>query len=227
MEGEFHLLALWHTINSKETYGIIRPHGPHHFRLGVSRIFSGWIWRRLEWHKIWSFHGHGMIDHLGSIHFSYAWLCNWEHFFSVWPKGESPGALHIGQALPWRAVPTWCGIMRFLCAPAMQLMDQRCTTSSSAVGFEIHHQRPQPTGFSHIGWSKLLPTSYKARKTSLVSCEHNRKTKRCLAHLCFLPKSTHLSGRWTRPGVLSCFNHLGWTKPRRKKKGYGVSNWHY
>ncbi len=111
--------------------------------------------------------------------------------------------------------------MRFLCALIAQLVDQPCTTLSSAVGSEIHHHRPQTTGFSHIEWSKLLPTSYKARETSLVSYEHNRKTKRCLAHLCFLAKSTRLSGWWTRPGVSSCFSHLGWTKPKRKKKGYG------
>jgi hypothetical protein len=71
-----------------------------------------------------------------------------------------------------------------------------------------------------------LPTSYKARETSLVSYKHNRKTKRCLAHLCLFPKRTCLSRRWTRSGVLSCFNHLGWTKPRRKRKGYGVPNLH-
>jgi len=166
-----------------------------------------------------------MIDHLGSIHFSYAWLCNWEHSFSAWREGESPGALHVGQALPWRAAPIRCSTMRFLCTPVAQLVDQPCTTLN--FGYEIQHQRPQPTCFSHIGWLELLPTSYKAKETSLVSCEHNRKTKRCLAHLCFLPKSTRLSGRWTRLGVSSCFNHLGWTKPRRKRKGYWVPNWHY
>jgi hypothetical protein len=117
--------------------------------------------------------------------------------------------------------------MRFLCAPAAQLVDQLGTTFSSTASFEIHYQRPEPTSFSHIGWSKFLLTSYKARKTSLVSCEHNRKTKRCLAHLCLLPRSTHLLGRWARLGVSSCFIHLGWTKPRRKRKGYGVPSWHY
>ncbi len=188
----------------------------------MSRIFNGWIWRRLEWHKIWSFHGHDTIDHLSSIHFSYNWLCNWEHSFSTWSEGESTGALHTGWALPWRATPTWCGTMRFLCAPAAQLVDQLGTTFNFATSSKIHYQRPQLTGFSHIGWSNFLPTSYKARKTSLVSCEHNRKTKRCLAHLCLLPKSTCLLRRWTKPGVSSCFNHLGWTKPKRKRKGYGV-----
>jgi hypothetical protein len=117
--------------------------------------------------------------------------------------------------------------MWFLCASATQLVDQPCTIFSSAVGFEIHHQRPQLVGFSHIRWLELLPTSYKTREASLISYEHNRKTKRCLAHLCLLPRSTRFSGRWTRPGVSSCFSHLGWTKPRRKRKGYGVSNWHY
>jgi hypothetical protein len=191
------------------------------------RIFSSWIWKRLEWHKIWSFHGHDTINYLGSIHFSYTWLCNWEHPFSVWSKGESLGALHTSQALPWRTVPIWCGKMRFLCALATQLVDQLGTILSSTISFEIHYQRLEPTCFSHIGWSKFLPTSYKARKTSLVSCEHNRKTKRCLAHLCLLPRSTCLSRRWTRPAVSSCFNHLGWTKPRKNRKGYGVPSWHY
>jgi hypothetical protein len=195
--------------------------------LGVSRIFSGWIRRRLEWHKIWPFHGHDTIDHLGSIHFSYTWLCNWEHSFSIWSERESPGTLHTGQALPWRTAFTWCDTMRFLCAPAAQLVDQLGTTLSSAASSKIHYQRLEPAGFSHIGWSKFLPTSYKARKAALVSCEHNRKTKRCLAHLCLLPRSTRLSRRWARPGVSSCFSHLGWTKPRRKRKGYGVPSWHY
>ncbi len=116
--------------------------------------------------------------------------------------------------------------MWFLCAPIAQLMDQPCTTLSFAIGFEIHHQRPQLASFSHIGWLELMLTIYKAKETSLVSYEHNRKTKRCLPHLCFLPMSTCLSGIWTRPSVSSCFSHLGWTKPRRKRKGYGVPNWH-
>jgi hypothetical protein len=111
--------------------------------------------------------------------------------------------------------------MRFLCALVVQLVDQPCTTLNFTVGSETHHQRPQPAIFSHIGWSELLPINYEARKTSLVSSEHNRKTKRCLAHLCLLPMSTHLSRRWTRPSVSSCFSHLGWTKPIRKKKGCG------
>jgi len=112
--------------------------------------------------------------------------------------------------------------MRFLCASTTQLVDQPCTTFRFADGSEIHHQKPQPIGFSHIGWSELLPTSYEARETSLVSYKHNRTTKRCLAHLCLLPRSTCLWGKWTRPSVSSCFSHLGWTKPIRKKKGYGV-----
>jgi hypothetical protein len=227
MEGQFHFLALWHITNSKEAYGITWPYGPHHFRLGVLRIFSDLIWKRLEWHKIKSFHEHGTIDHLGLIHFSYTWLCNQEHPFLVWSKGKSPGALHAGQALLRRVAPIRCGTMWFLCAPAVQLVDQPCTTFSFVVGSEVHHQRPQPSGFSHIAWSKLLPTSYKARETFLVSCEHNRKTMKCLAHLCFLPRSTHLSERWIKLGVLSCFSHLGWTKPIRKRKGYGVPNWYY
>jgi hypothetical protein len=68
--------------------------------------------------------------------------------------------------------------MRFLCPPTTQLVDQPCTTLSFTVGFEIHHQRPQPACFSYIGWLEFLPTSYKAKETSLVSCEHNKKTKR-------------------------------------------------
>ncbi len=169
-----------------------------------------------------------MIDHLGSIHFSYTWLYNWEHPFSAWPKGKSPWTLHVGQTLPWRVALIQCDIMQFLCAPVAQLVDQPCITFNSAIGSKIHHQRPQPTGSSHIRWLELLPTNYKVRETSLVSYEYNTKTKRCLAHLCLLPKSTCLLGKWTRPGVSSsCFSHLGWTKPRRKRKGYGVPNCHY
>jgi hypothetical protein len=123
MEGKFHFLALWHIINSEKTYGITWPRGPHHYRLGVSRIFSSYIWKRFEWHKIRSFHGNGTIDHLGSIHFSYTWLCNWEHPFLAWRKGESPGTLHTSKTLPWRAAPTRCGTMRFLCALVAQLVD--------------------------------------------------------------------------------------------------------
>jgi hypothetical protein len=124
MEGEFHFLAFWHTINLGEAYEITWPCGPHHFKLGVSRIFNGQIWRRLEWHKIRSLIGHGTIDHLGSIHFSYVWLCNWEHPFSTWLEGKSPRTLHASQALPWRAVPIQCDTMWFLCTPAAQLVDQ-------------------------------------------------------------------------------------------------------
>jgi hypothetical protein len=97
----------------------------------------------LEWHKIQSLHQHGMINHLGSIHFSFAWLCNWEHPFSAWLEGESLGALHVNQALPWRTTPTRCNTMRFLCALATQLVDQPCTTLNFTVDFEIHHKKPQ------------------------------------------------------------------------------------
>jgi hypothetical protein len=38
--------------------------------------------------------------------------------------------------------------MGFLYASTMQLVDQPCTTFSSIVGFEIHHQRPQPISLS-------------------------------------------------------------------------------
>jgi hypothetical protein len=148
----------------------------------------------------------------------------WKYPFSVWPKGKNLGSLHTGQALPWRATPTQCDTIRFLYTPTAQLVDQPCTTLSSIVGSEIHHHRTQPASFSHIGWSEFLPTSYKARKTSLVSYEHNRKTKRCLAHICLLHRSTRLSGRWIRHGISSCFNHLGWTKFGRKRKGHGVPN---
>ncbi len=221
MEGEFHFLALWHTTNSKEAYGITWPRGLHHFRLGVSRIFKGWIWRRLEWHKIWSFHGHGTIHHLGSIHFSYIWLYNWGHTFSTWPEGKSPRALHTGQTLPWRATPTQCDTMWFLCAPAAQLVDQPCTTLNFAIGSKIHHQKPQPTGFLHIRWLELVPTNYKAKETSLISYKHNRKTKRCLAHLCLLPKSTRLLGRWTKPDVLSCFSIWDEPSPKERERAMG------
>jgi len=164
------------------------------------------------------------------------WLITW--FQSIYPTlgyvfENTPS--HLDQrrksmsttrwsTLPWRAASTRCGTMRFLCALAVQLVDQPCTTLSSIVGFEIHHQKPQLARFSHIGWLKLLPTSYKARETSLVSYEHNRKTKRCFAHLYLLPMNTHLSRRWTKHGLSSCFNHLRWTKPKRNRKAYGVAN---
>jgi hypothetical protein len=133
-----------------------------------------------------------MIDHLGLIHFSYVWLCNWKNPFLAWPKGKSLRTLRVGQTLPWSAPPTQCSTMRFLCALVVQLVDQPCTTFNSTICSEIHHQRPQLVGFSNIRWSKLLLISYKATKTSLVSCEHNRKTKRCLAHLYLLPMSYEL-----------------------------------
>jgi hypothetical protein len=153
------------------------------------RSVKDFQWLDLE--KPWvtqdsAFHGHGTIDHLGSIHFSYTWLCNWKHPFSAWPEEENPGTLHTNQTLPWRAAPIQCGTMRFLCALTTQLLDQPYTTVSSTISFEIHHWRPQPAGFSHIRWSELMPTSYKAKETSLVSYKHNRKTKRCLAHLCLV-----------------------------------------
>ncbi len=79
----------------------------------------------------------------------------------------------------------------------------------SILQLALSHQRPQLTCFSHIGWSEFLPTSDKARETSLVSHKHNRKTKRSLAHLCLFPNNTHILEKWTRPGVSSCFSHLG------------------
>jgi hypothetical protein len=124
----------------------------------MPRIFSGWIWKSLEWHKIWSLHRLGTIDHLGSIHFSYNWLCNWKQPFLAWPKGESPGALYVGQALPWKVAPTRCGTMWFLCALVAQLVDQFYTTFNFAIGSKIHNQRSQLIVFSHNEWSKLLPT---------------------------------------------------------------------
>jgi hypothetical protein len=39
----------------------------------------------------------------------------------------------------------------FLCASAAQLMDQPCITISFVIGSKIHHQKPQPVGFSHVG----------------------------------------------------------------------------
>jgi hypothetical protein len=66
-----------------------------------------------------------------------------------------------------------------------------------------------------------LPTNYNARETSLVSYKHNRKTNRWLAHLCFLPRSTRLLGRWTRPSVLSCFSHLGWINLEERERAMG------
>jgi hypothetical protein len=50
-----------------------------------------------------------------------------------------------------RTIPIQRDTMRFLCAPITQLVDQPCTILSVVVSFKIHHQRPQPIGFSHIG----------------------------------------------------------------------------
>ncbi len=55
----------------------------------------------------------------------------------------------------------------------------------------------------------------------MVSCEHNRKTKRCLAHLCLLSRSTCLSRKWTRPGLLSCFSHLDEPSPEERERAMG------
>jgi hypothetical protein len=64
---------------------------------------------------------------------------------------EKVRALHAGQALPWRAPPIRCSTMRFLCAPATQLVDQLGTTFNYAVGSKIYHQKSKLAGFSHIG----------------------------------------------------------------------------
>ncbi len=55
----------------------------------------------------------------------------------------------------------------------------------------------------------------------MVSYKHNRKTKRCFAHLCFLPKSTRLSERWTGPSVSSCFSHLDEPSPEERERVMG------
>ncbi len=55
----------------------------------------------------------------------------------------------------------------------------------------------------------------------MVSYEHNRKTKRCLAHLCLLPRNTCLSRRWTRLGVSSFFSHLDEPSLEERKRAMG------
>jgi hypothetical protein len=116
--------------------------------------------------------------------------------------------------------------MQFLCTLVAQLVDQPYTTFSSTIGFEIHHQKPQPTSFSHIGWWELLQTSYKARKTSLVSYKHNRKTKRCLVHLCFLLRSTH-TFQGDGPGLVYHHASTTWDEPspeaRERAMGFQTS----
>jgi len=95
-------------------------------------------------------------------------------------------------------------------------VDQPCTTLSSIVGSKIYHQRPLPAGFSHIGWSKFLLINYKAIKTSLISYEHNRKTERCLAHLCLLPWTHVFQG--DGPGLVYHHALATWDEPSLKER---------
>jgi hypothetical protein len=193
------------------------------FQVGSVKDFNSWIWRRLEWHKIQSVHEHGTIDHMGSIHFSYVWLCNWEYHFLAWPEGESPRALHVGQALPWKVVPTQCNTMQFLCAPAVQFIDQPYTTFNSTVGSKIHHQKPQPVGSSHIGWSELLPTSYKARETSLVFFNTIGKPKGAWPTFVSFPWTHTFQG--DGPGMVYCHVSATWDElSPKKEKGLWVPN---
>jgi len=55
-----------------------------------------------------------------------------------------------------------------------------------------------------------------ARETSLVFYEHNKKTNKCLAHLCLLPRRTRLSGRWIKPSV--CHASTTWDEPSSKER---------
>jgi hypothetical protein len=61
-----------------------------------------------------------------------------------------------------------------------------------------------------------MPTSYKARKTSLVFYEHNRKTKRCLTHLCsFLGAHAFQEDG---PGLVSCHASTTWDEPSLEER---------
>jgi hypothetical protein len=55
--------------------------------------------------------------------------------------------------------------MRFLCAAAMQLMDKPCTTFSSTIGSEIHHQCRNPGSQPRQGVTRL-----RAKKEARESC---------------------------------------------------------
>ncbi len=71
-----------------------------------------------------------------------------------------------------------------------------------------------------------MQTSYKARKTSLVSYKHNRKTKRCLVHLCFLLRSTH-TFQGDGPGLVYHHASTTWDEPspeaRERAMGFQTS----
>ncbi len=111
----------------------------------IGLIISGWEYQRFSAVGF----GEGLSDIRSGLFMdmvqlitwaqSTSWLCDWEHPFTAWPEGENLGTLHDGQTLPWRTIPTWCGIMRFLCTPATQLVDQPCTILISTINFEIHH----------------------------------------------------------------------------------------
>jgi hypothetical protein len=73
-----------------------------------------------------------------------------------------------------------------------------------------------PNYFSHIGLSKLLPANYKAKETSLVSCEHNRKTKRCYAHLLFFLGAHAFQG--DGPNMVYCHALATWDEPSPKER---------
>jgi len=60
---------------------------------------------------------------------------------------------------------------------------------------------------------QFLPTSYKARKTSLVSNEHNKKTKRCLVHLC----QTHVF-QGDGPNLVYRHASATWDEPSPEEK---------
>jgi hypothetical protein len=48
-----------------------------------------------------------------------------------------------------------------------------------------------------------------------------RHAKRCLAHLCLLPMSTRLSGKWTKLGVSSYFSHLDEPSLEERERAMG------
>lgn len=66
-----------------------------------------------------------------------------------------------------------------------------------------------------------MPTSYLARKSTLVLSQHHWTAKRWLTYVCELSRCPCFSGKWTRTCVLSHYNYMGWLKPWREKRVIG------
>jgi hypothetical protein len=115
--------------------------------------------------------------------------------------------------------------MRFLCALTTQLVDQPYTTLNSVIGFEIHHQRPQLVGFSHVGWLEFLPTNYKARESSLVPTNIIGKPRGVWPTFVSFPGPHAFQG--DGPGLVYCHASTTWDEPsleeRERAMGFQTS----